>query len=71
MTKNPRITISRPPWARKKGCKEPHYIISVNGHGMEMAHSLKEAKWRQRKYQSQLHPKSKVKYSPTNSDYGA
>jgi hypothetical protein len=58
MTKIQRVTISRPDWARKKDCKEPHYIISVGGRGMTMAHTKEEALRKQKEYQEQVKRKS-------------
>jgi hypothetical protein len=62
MAKGDRVTI------RKEGS---HYVINVNGRGMELAMNKREALWRQRKYQKQLHPWMKVKYSPTKVGYGS
>jgi hypothetical protein len=63
MTKTPRVTISRPPWARLKTCKEPHYIISVGGRGMTMAHSKEEALHKQHELREDI--KRKQNYANT------
>jgi hypothetical protein len=59
MTKQTRVTISRPPWARKKDCKNPHYIISVGGHGMTMAHTKDEALRKQHELREQVQRRRK------------
>jgi hypothetical protein len=59
MTKTQRVTISRPTWARKKDCKNPHYIISVGGRGMTMAHTKEEALRKQKQYREEVQRRRK------------
>ena len=49
MAKGDRVTISR---ANQKGS---HYIISLNGRGMTMAHTKEEALQKQKTLQRQVH----------------